>query len=205
MPGRDKPTTNPHSRSDNAEAKSCITNGKLFAAEVDGRTRAARRWCDVYRHYLENTRGTQRVLCRSLASLVVERELLDAASGDRAGQAVGVRNNHRSAPHRLLGRGASFLRAQRRRTAAARQKGGFGVGPSALLLQPGERTTRQVSAVNKNSRGLAVGRPSDAAGPPPDVYARPFGGYSQVAKSFLASTVCMPSLVMKYRPASSWR
>ena len=46
---------------------------------MDGRTRQARRWRDIFRDHLKQTGGQQEILCRSLASLVVQREFLDAA------------------------------------------------------------------------------------------------------------------------------
>src|SRR5262249_10515960 len=62
------------------EARSRITNGKaLFGAKADGRSRDALGWRDLYRDYLRQTEGRHEVLCRSLASLIVERERLDAA------------------------------------------------------------------------------------------------------------------------------
>jgi hypothetical protein len=79
MLGRNKPTITPRLRPYKAEARSSITNGKLFGTEVDGRSRAARRWRDVFQDYFRQTDGRHEVLCRSLASLVVERERLDAA------------------------------------------------------------------------------------------------------------------------------
>lgn len=60
-------------------ARSRITNGKQLHAGADGRTREARRWRDLYRHYMVATGGRCEQLCRSLASLIVERERLDAA------------------------------------------------------------------------------------------------------------------------------
>lgn len=66
-------------------ARSRVTNGKrLHAGGVDGRSRQARRWRDHFRSYLAQTGGRHPDLCRALASLLVQRELLDArlASGE---------------------------------------------------------------------------------------------------------------------------
>lgn len=80
MKGKNKPLTIPRSRRYKPEARSSITNGKrLFSSDIDGRSRTARRWRDIYYEYLEQTCGVGETLCRSLASLIVQREMLDAA------------------------------------------------------------------------------------------------------------------------------
>lgn len=60
-------------------ARSCVTNGSgLFLGAVDGRSREARRWRDLFRHYMVETDSRNEQLCRQLASLVVRREALDS-------------------------------------------------------------------------------------------------------------------------------
>jgi hypothetical protein len=79
MKGKNKPLTTPRSRRYKPEARSSITNGKrLFGSNIDGRSRTARRWRDIYHQHLEQTGGVGETLCRSLASLIVQREMLDA-------------------------------------------------------------------------------------------------------------------------------
>lgn len=60
--------------------RSRLTNGSaLHLSGVDGRSREARRWRDLYRQYMAETSGRHEQLCRTLASLVLQREVLDAA------------------------------------------------------------------------------------------------------------------------------
>ncbi len=61
-----------------AKAMSAISNGKVLLMDVDGRSRPARRFRDLYRHYMAKTDGRHEELCKQLASLIVQRELLDA-------------------------------------------------------------------------------------------------------------------------------
>jgi hypothetical protein len=61
-------------------ARSRITNGaQLFFVAVDGRSRMARRWRDLFREYMTRTECRHEQMCRSLASLIVRREQLDAS------------------------------------------------------------------------------------------------------------------------------
>ena len=60
-------------------ARSRVTNGKqLFVADVDGRSRQARRWRDLYRDFHGQTGGRHEVLVRTLASLCLQREEIDS-------------------------------------------------------------------------------------------------------------------------------
>ncbi len=46
---------------------------------VDGRSREARRYRDLFKHYMALADGRHEELCKQAASLVMQRELLDAA------------------------------------------------------------------------------------------------------------------------------
>jgi hypothetical protein len=63
-----------------ASARSRLTNGKQLHAGIDGRSQPARRWRDLFRAAMERTGSRHEQLCRSLASMVIERERLDAAA-----------------------------------------------------------------------------------------------------------------------------
>src|SRR3954465_4852958 len=63
-----------------AKGRSAITNGKTFLLGVDGRSRSARRFRDLGRGYMAEPDGRHEELCKQAASLVLQRELLDAAS-----------------------------------------------------------------------------------------------------------------------------
>ncbi len=58
-----------------ANNRSAVTNGALG---IDLRTRQGRRWRDIYLDATRRTGGRNEVLCRSLASLTVQQEELDA-------------------------------------------------------------------------------------------------------------------------------
>lgn len=60
------------------EQHAATTNGSVLMAGIDGRSAAARRFKDLYKHYLILTHGRHEELCRQLASLIVRRECLDA-------------------------------------------------------------------------------------------------------------------------------
>lgn len=68
-----------------ANNRSSISNGSRLGIGIDCRTRAGRRWRDHYHSYLAQTGGRHPDLCRALASLLVQRELLDSAlaNGER--------------------------------------------------------------------------------------------------------------------------
>ncbi len=59
--------------------RSRLGNGSILPAGVDGRSSAARRWKEIFRDSMAQTGGVRDSLCRSLASLTVQREALDAA------------------------------------------------------------------------------------------------------------------------------
>jgi len=62
------------------KARSAISNGSsLFIGDVDGRSREARRYRDLFKHYVALTHGQHEDLCKQAAALVMQRELLDAA------------------------------------------------------------------------------------------------------------------------------
>lgn len=61
-----------------SKGKSAITNGKVLLMNVDGRSRPARRYKDLFRKYMSETGGRQGELCKQAAALIVQRELLDA-------------------------------------------------------------------------------------------------------------------------------
>lgn len=64
-----------------SKGRSALTNGKtLFVDRTDGRSREARRWRDLYRQFCDQAPGSNEQLCRSLATLIMQRELLDAAA-----------------------------------------------------------------------------------------------------------------------------
>jgi hypothetical protein len=63
-----------------SRARSRVSNGKTILAGTDGRSRDARRFRDLYRHYLGLTGGMHDEMCRSLASLALRRERMDAAA-----------------------------------------------------------------------------------------------------------------------------
>jgi len=62
-----------------ASARSRVTNGRVLIAGIDGRSRQARRWRDLFRGFMADTGGRNETLCRSLATMVVQRERMDAA------------------------------------------------------------------------------------------------------------------------------
>ena len=61
------------------KVRSAVTNGRSVLQGIDGRSRTARRFRDLYRAYLSETNGAHEELCKQAASLVLQRELLDAA------------------------------------------------------------------------------------------------------------------------------
>ena len=61
-----------------ASSKSRIANGKALHAFADGRTREARRWRDLFLSAMHRTGGKHEQLCRSIASLTLRHEQLDA-------------------------------------------------------------------------------------------------------------------------------
>src|SRR3954447_8944677 len=63
-----------------AKGRSAITNGKTMLLGVDGRSRPARRFRDLVQGYMAQTGDRHEELCKQAASLVLQRELLDAAS-----------------------------------------------------------------------------------------------------------------------------
>ena len=62
-----------------AKGRAAVTNGTLLLIDCDGRSRAARRYKDCFRKYMAETDGRQEETCKQLASLVTQRELLDAS------------------------------------------------------------------------------------------------------------------------------
>lgn len=60
-------------------ARSAISNGTRLLVGIDGRSRPARRLRDLFLHYMAETGGKREQECRSLASLILTRESLDAA------------------------------------------------------------------------------------------------------------------------------
>ena len=62
------------------KGRAAITNGRMLLVGVDHRSRPARRFRDLFHDYMKRTNGRDEELCRQLASLVVQRELLDAAA-----------------------------------------------------------------------------------------------------------------------------
>ena len=56
--------------------RSRIANGSSLG--IDQRTRAGRRWRDIYLDAMARTGGRNQTLCRSLASLTVQHEEMDA-------------------------------------------------------------------------------------------------------------------------------
>lgn len=61
------------------KGRAAITNGRFLLQGVDHRSRAARRFRDLYHQYLTETGGRYDELCRQAASLVTQREIIDAA------------------------------------------------------------------------------------------------------------------------------
>jgi hypothetical protein len=60
-------------------ARARVSNGsQLFLDRVDGRSAAARRWRDLYRGFLTQTGGRNEVMVRTLASLCLQRDVIDA-------------------------------------------------------------------------------------------------------------------------------
>ena len=63
------------------KGRSAVSNGStLFMHGVDGRSREARRYRDLFRQYAALTHGQHEDLCKQAAALVMQRELLDAAT-----------------------------------------------------------------------------------------------------------------------------
>jgi hypothetical protein len=61
------------------KARSAISNGSTLLSGIDGRSRDARRYRDLYRSYLEQAGTKHADLCRQLATLILQRERIDAA------------------------------------------------------------------------------------------------------------------------------
>ena len=61
------------------KGRSAVSNGSTLLIGVDDRSRSARRFRDLYHGYLEQTGGEHDELCRQAATLVLQRERLDAA------------------------------------------------------------------------------------------------------------------------------
>ena len=61
------------------KGRAAITNGACLLMGVDHRSRAARRFRDLFQVYMRQTGGRYEELCRQAASLVTQREVLDAA------------------------------------------------------------------------------------------------------------------------------
>src|SRR5680860_377605 len=82
---REKPADRDPIAPVSANNRSAVTNGSRLGIGIDGRTRQARRWRDVYTDLMARTGSHHEQLCRSLASLVLQREQLDAslARGER--------------------------------------------------------------------------------------------------------------------------
>jgi len=59
--------------------RSAVTNGKRLLAGIDQRSSTARRYRDLVNGYLAETGRKEPDLCKQAASLVLQRELLDAA------------------------------------------------------------------------------------------------------------------------------
>lgn len=67
--------------------RSALSNGtRLHFTGIDGRSRESRRWRDVYADAMRRSAGASEQNCRSFASLVMQRERLDAQLA--AGEAV---------------------------------------------------------------------------------------------------------------------
>src|SRR5680860_541548 len=75
---REKPADRDPIAPVSANNRSAVTNGSRLGIGIDGRTRQARRWRDVYTDLMARTGSRHEQLCRSLASLVLQREQLDA-------------------------------------------------------------------------------------------------------------------------------
>ena len=61
-----------------ANNRSRLGNGSALPSGTDGRRSAARRWKEIFRDGMARTGGRHETLCRSYASLVVRREMIDA-------------------------------------------------------------------------------------------------------------------------------
>lgn len=62
------------------QARARISNGsQLFFDRIDGRTRVARRYRDLYAAFLSQTGGRNDVMVRTLASMCLQREQMDSA------------------------------------------------------------------------------------------------------------------------------
>jgi len=77
--GHRTPAGNPHLAPVPANNRSRLGNGSALPSGVDGRSSAARRWKEIFRDSMHNTGGRHEQTCRSLASMVLQREALDAA------------------------------------------------------------------------------------------------------------------------------
>lgn len=75
---RNKPASSPAPPAAKPEARSRLTNGRqTFLVPVDGRSVPARRWRDLFRQFMAETGGKNEALVRSLASLCLQRDLID--------------------------------------------------------------------------------------------------------------------------------
>ena len=72
MRTRSKPVPN------KSKGRSAVTNGTRLFRGLDHRSRPVRRYRDLNRIYLNQTKGAYPELCRQLAALVLKRELMDA-------------------------------------------------------------------------------------------------------------------------------
>lgn len=83
MSAKKKPADSPRPVAAKNTHRSRITNGKLFSG-VDLRRKCARRWRDLYADLMGRAGGKHEQTCRALASVILQREVLDArlASGE---------------------------------------------------------------------------------------------------------------------------
>ena len=60
------------------EARARISNGRqMFLERLDGRSREARRWRDLFCGFMDQTQGRNETLVRALASLCLQRDLIE--------------------------------------------------------------------------------------------------------------------------------
>lgn len=106
MSPKTKPADSPSPAAAKPTARARVSNGKqTFLERVDGRSLAARRWRDLFRTFMAETGGRNEPMVRMLASLCLQRDLMDVrlAKGEdvEAGELVKLSGEIRRVMARL--------------------------------------------------------------------------------------------------------
>lgn len=78
MSAKSKPATSAIPAAAKPTARSRLSNGRqMFLERLDGRSIAARRWRDLFCQFMAQTGGRNEIMVRTLASLCLQRDLID--------------------------------------------------------------------------------------------------------------------------------